>query len=118
MARHNARLGTLTIASGGTASTALSTLANLKVAIGFSVDLIIYAPAALTGTATVQVSPVESPSAGDWKNLSAGATVITIAAGSAEIVPAAAYFDLQILSSSAEGADRDFIVVAQVDAAI
>lgn len=115
MARHPARLGTLTITSGATESTALSTLTNMKVAVGSAVDLIIYAPAVLTGTVTVEISPVESPSSGDWVSLSLSGSAVTIAAGVGELIPAVAYYDLRLSSGSAEGADRDFIIVAQYD---
>lgn len=116
MARHNARLGTLTISSGQTASTALSSIyANTSLAMGVAVDFVVYAPAALTGTVTAQASPVQSPSAGDWKNITVAGTAITIPAGAAVVIPLVAMFDFRLNSGSAEGADRDFVVVVQYD---
>jgi len=118
MARHVAIVGTLTIASGQTDSPALSTVAKPKIALGVAIDLVIYAPSALTGTVSVQVSPIEEPDSADWRTASVAGTPVTIAAGAAEVVPVVAARDLRIHSSGAEGADRSFIVLAQYDPAL
>ncbi len=119
MARHVQLIGTISIANGTASSGALGSavgVRNPSTAFGPNVDYIIYAPASLTNTINVQVAPVEGPSAGDWKNLSIGGAVVTLAAGTATVVAGAAFKNLRVATASGnEAAQRDFIVLAQVD---
>lgn len=114
MSRHIQKLGTLTIANGGTNSGALLA-GNVATQFGSNVDMVIFAPAALTGTVTMQIAPLESPSAGDWKTAYLGGADVTIPAGKAVVVPVVAFKNMRLVSSGAEGADRNFEVFAQVD---
>lgn len=118
MARHNGVIGTLTIALNGTDSTELtaSTTRN-KIALGTIVDWVIFAPAALTGTVTVQVSSLDTPGASDWRALQVqSGTDVTVPAGKALIVPCAGARALRVVSSVAEGAERAFVVTGQYEA--
>lgn len=106
----------LTIANGGTDTPALSSLMSKGAArstFGNAGDLMVYAPAALTGVVTVQIKAAYAGS--DWKTLNDGTADITIAAGKAVQVPMGALEDLRIHSAAAEGAARDFDVVIQIN---
>lgn len=113
--RHNARVGTLTIASGQTDSAAITSLGALgRVGLGNAAGISIHGPAALTGTVTVQVQP-----AGDstWRTLQSGGVDVTIAAGKTIVISPPAFADLRLHSGSAEGANRDFLIDSQQDMA-
>lgn len=118
MARQVTDLGTISIANAGTTSGGLSGVSSasvVRVALDYAIAISIFSPAALTGTVTVQVSPVESPAAGDWKALSVGGADVTIPAAKAVILTSLGGFkDLRLVSGSAEAAQRDFIVRAQL----
>lgn len=111
MARHPARIGTLSIPNGGTDSPALSTLS--KSGYGAAIGLLIGGPAALTGTVTVQVQ-----NAGDatWRTLQSGGADVAIAATKAIVISPTVFADLRLHSSGAEGAQRDFVIDSQIDA--
>lgn len=111
MARHTGVLATLTIANGAQVSSEYNSIAGL----GSLVSVAVYAPAALTGAVTLQVSWLESPSASDWRNATYVTTAITVAAGAAVIVPAVGFRSIRLSSGSAEGAQRDFVIVGQFD---
>ena len=79
------------------------------------IDLIVYAPSALTGTVTLQVAPVGSPSAGEWVNHEIGGVVTTLTAGQGTTVPVGAAKALRVVSDDAEASNRDFILVGQYE---
>lgn len=112
---HVVEVPPITISSGQTTSVALSTLLSegqIKVLFGGAVDMIVYAPAALTGTVTVQYSPKSSPAAGDWKTVQVSGSDLTFPAAKATSVFPISARDLRFVSSGAEGADRVFAVNA------
>lgn len=116
MARHVATIATLRIASGQSASAAISSATmNTKTALGHIVDLLIYSPAALTGTITVETSWLESPGASDWRTLNVSGTDVAVGAGKAVLVSVAAMRALRLKSSGSEASDRDFVIVGQYD---
>ena len=112
MARHLTIIGTLTIASGESES---GWLTFKKVGFGQATDMILYGPAALTNTVTVEVSHKEVPSGGDARELSVQGAPLTVAAGAAEIIPSSAFASLRVNSSGNEGAARVFTLMAQVE---
>lgn len=116
MSAHNVGPITLSIASSGTDSPALSaqlSAGQRKVLFGSSVQFVVAAPAALTGAITIQVLMEESGSS--WKTLQApDETDITVAADKALVVNAGAFRDLRIHSSASEAAQRDFKLTFQV----
>lgn len=115
MSIYNAGPVTLTITSGQTASTALSdtwTEGQTKVTMGALVSLTIFAPSALTGSITIQVKPY--PAASSWSTLQSGGTDIGVAAGKAVNINNIPFGDIRILSGSAEGAQRDFVILFQL----
>lgn len=111
MGRHNARVGTLTIAGSATDSQALSTLQFGKAGLGAAVGITIYAPAAVPGVITVQVLPY-----GDtvWRTLQSGGADVTIAAAKAVVISPPPFGDLRLHTATA-GAEAVFFVDAQID---
>jgi hypothetical protein len=106
---------TLRTASGQTAGAAISDfwgVSPANVAMQFAGTITIHPPAALTGTAKVQVRAVEG---GAWTDFQEAGADVTITAGKSRTIEALAAKDLRLLSSAAEGADRDFIVTIQED---
>lgn len=115
MSQHKALVGTLTIINGGSDSTLLSTLltaGQLKVLAGSSQDLEITAPAALTAACTVQTVPVEGSTT--WTSAAVGGTAYALAAGQTTKVPITSFADMRIHSAGSEGAERLFIINAQL----
>jgi hypothetical protein len=117
MAVHNAGPYTLTIANGGTDSGALSAATGvsagvLKLLVGAVVSVTIFAPAALTGTITIQVKAHPSDSA--WTTLQAAGADITVGAGKAVTLSSIPFGDMRIHSSGAEGAERIFSLLFQI----
>ena len=100
---------TLTIASGQTVSDSASVHLPRR-ALGISEELHISAPAALTGTVTVEVAPDDEAPAGDFRQLSVAGADLTIAAGDSVLVPCGSCRDLRLVSSSAEAAARAFVI--------
>lgn len=110
---HDAKVR-LTILNGGTDSPALSTVwskGQVRSAVGVAADMVVYAPAALTGVVTIQLAP--SYGSSSWKTLQQGGVDVTVAAGKAASVPVGAFGDLRFHSAGAEGAARDFDIVLQ-----
>lgn len=110
---HDARLEDLVIPSGQSVSNAIIN----PVGIQNIIELVIYADAAFTGTTiTVQVSPVQNPAAGDWKNFQyTPGTDVTIAAGKAVRVACRCIKAIRISSNGTEAATRTCPVVVQQD---
>lgn len=104
MSRAIADLADLTIANAGTASGAITT------GLEDAEWLMIYAPAALTGTVTVQVS--DDTATQTWRDLTVvdGTADLTVPAGNAVPVRYTGFKSLRLLSSAAEGAARTFAV--------
>lgn len=107
MAEAMSFLGTLTIASSGTDSNVLSH--NLLQAAR---RVIITAPATLTGTITVRVSPVKNAAFAACLPLrrDGAAAVVTVAAGQELHVDAGNFKSIAVVSSGAEGGARAFQV--------
>lgn len=105
---------TLTIANAGTTSGSLSTaagLTSLRHLMGALIGFTIFAPAALTGTVSVEVSYDGS----NWLALADSGTDVTVAANRATAVRAGGFRDIRLVSSGAEAAERSFTVLLQFD---
>ena len=89
------------IANNGTDTTAMQAFDDME-------SVTITAPAALTGTITIQV---DINASGTYGTLQSGGSDITIAASKTLVIIDAAFKNMRIHSSSAEGAARQFIVV-------
>lgn len=96
--------------SNGVALGTVLTAGQLKIFFGTSDNIIIYAPAALTGVVSLQYSPVENPAAGDWKTVQVNGADVTIAAGKAVSIHGVAAKDLRLQSAGVEAAQRDFVL--------
>lgn len=110
---HNASVS-LVIANGGTDSPALSVAWSkgmIRSTLGNAADVVINAPAALTGTCTLQVS---DRIGGTWVTVQQDGTDVALHAGKATQITMAAYGDMRIHSDAAEGATRTFIVTIQI----
>jgi hypothetical protein len=108
---HNVVLGTLTIANAGTTSNTLDVDAFHDCTC-----LTIYAPVALTGTVKPQFADSDITASPNWRNIRITDNDMVVAAGGATIVANYAgtrfpAFGLRLVSSGAEGAQRDFVVV-------
>lgn len=110
---HDARLEDLVILNGQTASNAVEN----PVGIQNIVEMLIYGPSAIDGTTiTVQVSPVQSPAAGDWRAFQfVPGTDVTIGAGKAVRVAARCIKAIRLLAGTTQTADRVFPIVVQQD---
>lgn len=102
-------LGTSVIASAGTEGTAIEF--KRKPVRG----IVIYAPAALTGTVTVQVATGATEAAAVWVTLQSAGSDITVAAAKAVTIDAVAWDWMRMLSDGAEAATRTFTVMAYED---
>jgi hypothetical protein len=102
-------LGTLVIANAGSNSTALEF--KRKPVRG----IVIYAPAALTGTVTVQVAIGATEAAATWVDLQSAGSDVEVAAGKAVTIDAIAWDWLRVQSDGAEGSERTFTVMAYED---
>ena len=101
MSVHFADLGTLTIASGATgASTAITKYLDDAKTVS------VYAPSALTGTITVQIS-FDGTTYGD---LTSGGSDVTIAAGNVLVITDPGFLGLRVSSGGTEAAARTFTV--------
>lgn len=96
-------LPTLTIDSGTQTSDAIT-------GFGDAEALILYAPSALTGTVTVQVSPTTT---GTFVDLESSGSDVTLTAGNATVITEIPFGALRLSSSIAEGADRNISVQKQ-----
>lgn len=103
---HPLDLGSCVIANGGTVSSAVDIQGKRLSGI------IIYAPAALTGTCKLKVSGDEGST---YQFLQSGGSDIEVGAGDAVAVSFAAYHKLRIESGSAEAAERTFPVKGMFD---
>ena len=134
------KLGSLTISSGGTTSAALSTVLSagqLKTALGFLDALTLYSPQGLAEDITIQLSPVDSPTATDWIDyglintslaeelLTEDLTVIltedsdpllteSLDEGGISLIDDYSFKDLRLVASSAVAANRTFILLAKL----
>lgn len=117
MAAHQAT-AILTIANGGTTSGLLSAVwgsANAaKVALDHAVTITVQAPAVLTGTAKPEIS-VDGT---NWVTLQSAGADVSLPAGKATVLPPFTARDFRIVSGSAEGADRAFLVNIQEEIGI
>lgn len=108
---HVANLTSLTIASGQTVGAAIGGMDDAEA-------LVIYAPAALTGTITLQISPTREASEGGgtatWATLQSGGADITLGAGKALTITDIGFRQLRMVSDAAEGATRTFLITKQV----
>lgn len=102
----NKTLVTLSIPNGGTDSPRLD-LTNIR-------GMTIIAPAALTGTASVQAGTTQNSSAVFFTVQSPPGTDITLATSKATVLTRVPFPSMVIHSSSAEGAQRDFLVILEV----
>ncbi len=118
MARSIHDLGTLSIANAGTVSNALSGAGVVQAAFGALNILMIFTPATLPETVNIEVAPVISPQAADWKRLQwQPGTDVTLPAGKAVNIPLVSGFKaLRIVSQAAVAAQRDFRLLVQIDA--
>lgn len=98
----------LVIPVGQTESNALS-FQNLR----FLQSLTIHSPESLTGTLTVEVTSKRNPGGTDWKDLTSGGSVVTLAAGEALPITDVAFAGLRVKSSSAEASERHFGVTGR-----
>lgn len=99
------QIAILTIASGATASNAVS-----RVTMDGMESLGIYAPTTLLESVKVQVAPTESPVAGDWKALKSGGADVTLPADSCTVLSERPFGALRLLAAAAVAADRVFQV--------
>lgn len=110
--RHKAYLGLLTIANGGTASNILGAR-ELALCVGLEFET----PSAFTGTVTLQSGPDEASAAGAMKAVSVSGSDVTLTANKIQSVslPGGIGEAIRVLSSGAEGAQRDIKVWAILD---
>lgn len=110
---HDARLEDLVILNGA----AVSNVVTNAVGIQNIVEMLIYAPSAVDGTITVQVSPVdENIQSSDWCNFQfVPGTDVTIAAGKAVRVAARCIKAIRLSAGTNQLADRRFRLVVQQD---
>ena len=94
----------LVIANAGTVSGAIGSLEDAD-------TITIYAPAALTGTVTIQIEPTAAGT--DWIDLTSGGSDVTIGAGNAVVVGDISFRQIRLSSGAAEGAERTFRVTKQ-----
>jgi len=111
---HGAR-ATLSIPNAGTKSGSIQGFWDSpnagKVALDNAATITIKAPAALTGTVTVQVAMTLPSVDADFSNYQdTPGTDVTIGAGKTVRVGLPGCTDLRLISGSAEAAQRDFIV--------
>lgn len=111
MARHLTIVGEATIASAGTTSGWITS----KIGFGHASDIVVYCPASLTNAVVVEVSYAEVPASGNTRVLNIDGSDVAMGAGKAIVVPSSAFKSMRFVSAGAEGADRVFTVVAQVD---
>jgi hypothetical protein len=120
MARHLHVVGTLSILSGQTDSTDFGAGKGDQAVLGSVSSIVVFAPATLPETVNLQVSPLATPGAApnDRKVLQwQPGTDLVIAAGKAVNIPLVAGFrSFRLHATGAVAAQRDFVIVFQVDA--
>jgi hypothetical protein len=110
--RHISNIGSVTIASGQTASGILSS----RIGFGMSSDLVIYTPAALTGVVKLLISDTDSETdLAEFRYMYFNGDDVELPAGKAVVIPGASFGALYLLSSLAEAADRTFQILSQLD---
>lgn len=97
-------LADIVIPNGGTESNALD--------VGSVNSLAIFAPAALTGTVTLQISPDGE----NWYNAKSGGDNIAVAVDAGVVITNGGYKYLRLISGSTEAAARTFKVSMQEEA--
>lgn len=102
----------LTILNGQTTGTVVGGFEDAEA-------LCIWAPAALTGTITIQVAADREASEGGstsqtWGTMQSGGSDITLPAGKVLTLTDIAFRQMRLISGSAEGSDRTFKVAKQV----
>ena len=85
----------------------------MKIIAGGLANLVVFCPAAATGTLSLQISPVYGAAAGDWKTAQSAGADVALTAAKAVSVPELTFMDLRFHSSGSEGAQRDFVVEFQ-----
>jgi hypothetical protein len=120
MARHLHSLGTISILNAQTSSAAFvgSSPGQVQAILGALASMVIFAPTTLPETVNLQVAPTATPLSTDWKNLQwqPGTDVLVAAAKAVNIPLAAGYRAIRLTATVAVAAQRDFIVIAQIDA--
>lgn len=104
-------LATMRIASAGTDSPDFTSYASARVLRTISA-LSIQAPAALTGTVTVQV-PDSIGSSPSYQTLQSGGADVQVTAGDAIPITRVPFHGFRLHSGSAEGANRDFVIMGE-----
>lgn len=134
------KLGTLTISSGNTASNTLGSqlsAGQLKTALGFLDAVSIYTPLGLAEDVEIQLSPVETPAASDWRNYGLIDTGLALdiltealddlqdessvvletestAQGGVTTIEDQSFRDMRLVASGAVAADRAFILLGKL----
>ena len=111
MARSLAVLGTLVVASGGTTSGWL----NSKLGFSRATDIVVFGPAAATGTFGVEVSWLDVPGVTDYGKLKIDGTQVSVGALDAAVCPSSSFKSFRVKSTLAEAADRTLIVMGQLE---
>jgi hypothetical protein len=106
MYHHGYDIGTLTIPNGTKPSNVIAAYGNFALAK----ELLIAAPATLTGTVTVRVSLDGGTTYVDYGEVAG--TDLTVGAGNTVRVQNLGFTHLKVESGSNEGADRAFVVRA------
>ena len=106
MTYYNAKMGNLVIASSGTTTPERTAKADY----GDAENIVIFAPATLTGTVTVEVSDVPG---GTFVPLQSGGADVTLPAGKATTITEVGFPAMRFKSGSAEAAARTFILSKQ-----
>ena len=101
---------TLTIPNGQMESDVLN-LQSLGRRSAF--NIMVYSPATLTGTITVAVAPYPNSPIGEFRTLQSGGVDVNPQTGKALVLDAVIAGGLKIVSSLAEGGDRDFVLQAE-----
>lgn len=112
MAGQFAILGTLTIVNGATDS---GILVPKTKGFGYLSTLIVYCPATLPETITMQVDPYEANQT--WYTLQDNGADVAFAAGKAVVVFTGAFQSMRLHAGVAVAADRVFVVTGQLDLA-
>jgi len=111
MSLHRVYLGQLTIPNAGTDSNVLG-----APELSMARSLVLYTPAALTGTVSVRTGPKEDNTFAQTSITTIGGSDFTVAAARSEVVDApVGAKSIAVVSSVAEGAARVFEVYAVLE---
>ncbi len=134
------KLGTLTIASGAVTSNTLGSqlsAGQIKTALGFLDAVSIYTPLGLAEDVEIQLSPVETPAASDWRNYGLIDTGLALdilcedltdlqdessvvletestAQGGVTTLEGQSFRDMRLVASGAVAADRAFVLLGKL----